>query len=393
MPEHDGSQEALTRRNYVKLGSAAVGGTLLAGCTGSGESTGEESSTDETDMQADSSHTVSMEPMGTVSFDGVPETWVPYGGDYADMGVALGQADGLLRVGNAGEYYTDIYDELPGVSVDSDILEKESLIDNGMSKELFYEMEADVHIIDPVMLKNWFDWSDGDVEEIRDGVAPFFGNMIFRWSDGWHEHRYYTLYQAFEKMAELFDEQERYEAFETLHDEYISSIQARLPPTADRPNVMLTYELSDEPSEFTPYRLIDQGTSKKQWNDLGVGDALAGTGIENLSTENRTKLDYENLLEVDPDVLLIRGHEQKTATEFRETVLAYMQDHSVASELTAVQNGRVYRGGPLRQGPIQNLLNTERAAKQLFPDEFGDVTGDNELFDRQRVADIVTGEF
>jgi len=70
-----------------------------------------------------------------------------------------------------------------------------------------------------------------------------------------------------------------------------------------------------------------------------------------------------------------------------------MQSHPVGSELTAVQNGRVYRGGYLNQGPIHNLFLTERAAKQLFPDEFGDVTGDDHLFDRQEVADIINGEF
>jgi iron complex transport system substrate-binding protein len=68
-----------------------------------------------------------------------------------------------------------------------------------------------------------------------------------------------------------------------------------------------------------------------------------------------------------------------------------MKEHPVGSELTAVQNGRVYRGGFLYQGPIHNLFLTERAAQQLFPEEFGDVTSDTELFDRQRVADIVNG--
>jgi iron complex transport system substrate-binding protein len=90
-------------------------------------------------------------------------------------------------------------------------------------------------------------------------------------------------------------------------------------------------------------------------------------------------------------VILVRGHERKSAQEFRDVVLAYMEDHPVGSELTAVQNGRVYRGGYIHQGPIQNLFLTERAAKQLYPDVFGAVTDDEELFDRQRVADIVTG--
>jgi iron complex transport system substrate-binding protein len=193
-------------------------------------------------------------------------------------------------------------------------------------------------------------------------------------------------------MATLFGERERYEASKELHDEYIAKIQSRIPPATDRPTVMLTYEGTNDPETFSPYRLNDKGTSKKQWNDLGVSDALAGTGIENLSTENRTELDYENLLEVDPDVLLVRGHEKKSASEFRDTVLSYMQDHPVGSKLAAVQNSQVYRGGYLRQGPIHNLLLTERGAKQLYPDEFGKVTSDEKLFDRQRVADIINGD-
>jgi len=90
-------------------------------------------------------------------------------------------------------------------------------------------------------------------------------------------------------------------------------------------------------------------------------------------------------------VLLVRGHERKTA-EFRDTVLSYMENHPVGSELTAVENGQVYRGGFLHQGPIHNLFLTERAAKQLYPDTFGEVTGDEQLFDRGRVADIVNGD-
>jgi iron complex transport system substrate-binding protein len=191
----------------------------------------------------------------------------------------------------------------------------------------------------------------------------------------------------------VFRETERYEAFAALHDEFLSDVQSELPPESERPDVFLTYEGTDEPETFSPYRLNDKGTSKKQWRDLGVTDALEGTDIENLSTTNRGELDYENLLEVDPDVILIRGHERDSATEFRDSVLAYMRDHPVGGELTAVREGRVYRGGYLNQGPIHNLFLTERAAKQLYPDVFGEVTGDAELFDRQRVADIVTGEF
>ena len=377
-------QVAPTRRDTIKYGTALVGSGLVAGCVGN-DSTGTPDETPDTD----DGHSVSMEPVGTVEFESVPEQWLAYTGDYADMGVALGQADGLEAIGVRARFGTHYYEELPGVAVDDEALTQ--LWNDGTDKEVFYELDPDVNVVDPNFMVNRLGLSEADVEEIRDNVAPFVGNMIFRRSDSWHDYRYYTLYQAFERIATLFQQRDRYEAFSDLHEEYIADIQSRLPPASDRPSVMLTYEGTDEPETFSPYRLTDQGTSKKQWNDLGVSDALAGTGIENLSTENRDELDYENLLEVDPDVLLVRGHEDKSASEFRETVLAYMQEHSVGSELTAVQNERVYRGGYLRQGPIQNLFLTERAAQQLFPGEFGEVTGDQQLFDRQRVADIVNG--
>ncbi|WP_058827279.1 ABC transporter substrate-binding protein [Haloferax sp. Q22] len=405
MDEKSTGREGLTRRNYIRYGGTALGAGMLAGCTsdssGSDETTtAAETTTEvatetsaETETQtteADSSYSVTMEPMGEVTFDSVPESWAAYDGGYADMAVALGVGDGLTGVGGAGRYYTYVYDELPGVSVDREQVEAYPEV---RTKEEFYELDNDVHLYDPNMLINWFDWDQADVDEIAENVAPFVGNLVFRRSDGWHDYRYYTLYEAFEKVAQVFQREDRYEAFEALHDEFIAEIQAELPPADERPNVFLTFEGTTEPEMFSPYRLNDKGTSKKQWNDLGVTDALSGTDIENLSTTNRGELDYENLLEIDPDVILVRGHERKTPAEFRDTVLAYMEDHPVGGELAAVQNGRVYRGGYLFQGPIHNLFLTERAAKQLYPDVFGDVTGDAELFDRQRVADIVNGEF
>ncbi|QFU84829.1 ABC transporter substrate-binding protein [Natronorubrum aibiense] len=375
-----------TRRDTIKYGGAVVSGGLLAGCVGDSESA--PAATDGTTEGGP--YTVSMEPVGEVTFESVPETWVAYTGGYADMAVALGQADGITGIGHAPRYYTSVYDELPGVSVDREQLEANPEV---RTKEQFYELDSDVHLYDPEMLINWFDWDQSDIDEIARNVGPFVGNLIFRRSDNWHsDYRYYTLYEAFEKVAEVFQQRDRFEAFAEFHDEFIADIQTQLPAPDQRPNVFLTFEGSTEPEAFSPYRLVDKGTSKKQWLDLGVGDVLAGTDIENLSTTIRGKLDYEHLLEVDPDVILIRGHERKSASEFRDTVLAYMEDHPVGGKLRAVENGRVYRGGYLYQGPIQNLFLTERAAKQMYPDVFGDVTSDTELFDRERVADIINGE-
>lgn len=138
MEEKSTGQEGLTRRNYIRYGGTALGAGMLAGCasdsSGSDEATtAAETTTEaatetsaETETQtteADSSYSVTMEPMGEVTFDSVPESWAAYDGGYADMAVALGVGDGLTGVGGAGRYYTYVYDELPGVSVDREQIE------------------------------------------------------------------------------------------------------------------------------------------------------------------------------------------------------------------------------------------------------------------------------
>lgn len=390
------------------LGIAASGLTVgLAGCAGSDGSDGTtatetdastgtatpESTTEtaaETTESAAESYTVSMVPVGDVTFEAVPESWLVYESGYADMGVALGQADGLTAVGNKARYHTQYYDELDGVSVDKANLTQLLGDSAQVDSELFYELGVDVHLVDPNWLTSGsaFGLEQSDIDELSESVAPFVGNTIFRRSDGsgWHSYDYYTMYEAFEKVAQVFQEEERYQSFKSLHDDYLGRLQSELPAESERPSALLTFAAGDEPEEFYPYRLSDQGTNKKQFHDLGIGDALEGTGIEGLSTSDRGTVDYEAMLEVDPQAILVRGHEDKTAEEFRNTVLAFMQEHSVASELTAVQNEMVFRGGPIYQGPVQHLFTLERAATDFFPDTF-----EGELFDRSEVANIITG--
>lgn len=93
------------------------------------------------------------------------------------------------------------------------------------------------------------------------------------------------------------------------------------------------------------------------------------------------------MLQIDPDSLLVRGHETKSRREFEDTTMAFMRSHEVASELTAVRDGRVFRGGPIYARPIQNLFLTKRFANLYFPETYSD-----ELFDRDELASIVTGD-
>ncbi|MFC6837973.1 ABC transporter substrate-binding protein [Halomarina ordinaria] len=378
---------APTRREYVKYGGAVVGGGLFTGCTGDGGSEPNSTANDtepdsETTTETDSSYSVTMEPVGTVAFEEVPETWFPYTADYADMGVALGQADGLQATGVTARFGTHLYEELPDVSVETDELTE--LYEDGTGKEIFYELDADVHVIDPNFMVNRLEWSQDDVDEVDDTAAPFFGNTGFTQVYDWHDYQYYSLYEAFEKLADVFQERERYEAFRQYHDEVLEDVRSRLPE--ETPDIALLYPSDVPPESFYPY-LVGDGYASKQWRDLQVGDALAQEGVEDAQVSGGT-VDFETLLEIDPDALAIRLQGEITREYFEDEIVSHLQDHDVANELTAVQNDRVIYGGLTYQGPIIHLFQLERAAQGLYPGAFGD----EQLFDRERVADIVSGD-
>lgn len=368
-----------------------TGAALLAGCSSGTQSASETTTTtsttqststtsDQTTTSEDQSYSVSMVPVGEVSFESVPEKAAVYCSGYADMLVALGHGDAIASVGQRSRFPTTGYDEL-GVSVDMESIV--DLIKQGVSRETFLAIDADVHIIDPNWVINVFDtMSEADVAQVSDRVGPFFGNTIFRRTDAWHDYKYYSMYGAFEKIAQVFREVERFEAFRSFHDEVVSSVGESIP--SEGPNAALVWGGADQPTSFSPYRLDGKGANKKAFHDLNVRDAFAEAGVDALSTENRSKIDYETLLQVDPEVLFVRGHEGKTRAEFEETVLAFMQEHETASRLTAVENGDVYRGGPIYLGPIQHLYLLERFAGQLYPEA---VSGD--LFDRDELAGII----
>jgi len=386
----------MNRRTFIGTSASAVA-IGLAGCAGSAGDDAESPESDDaepttepdatTTAPPEQRYTVMMAPVGDVTFEAVPETFTVYESGYADMAVALGKGEDLLAVGNTGRFYTDHYDELDGVTVAS---EPTQLLGDSyaIDRELFYELDSDVHLIDPQwLINNGFGLEQSDVDGVTEDVGPFVGNTVFRRTDGWHDYRYYTLYEAFEKVAQVFQRTDRYEAVKSVHDDTLATVSAELPSADDRPNALLCFGASAEPEQFYPYRLSDRGTNKKQFRDLGITDALAGTGVSGLSTNDRGQIDYETMLSVDPDSILLRGHEGKTRQEFEDTVVSFMQDHDVASELTAVREGRVFRGGPIYQGPLQHLFNLERFATLYFPDQFS-----GELFPRDDLAAAVRGE-
>jgi iron complex transport system substrate-binding protein len=386
------------RRTFLKLGASAAVAAGLAGCTGSSDESDATTTTTGTTTgttTVDTPYSVAMEPMGTVTFEEVPETWMAYFSVYGDMGIALGQLDGLQGLIFTENWPLEFYDYLPGVDVSFDGVQQLFGKDQ-IDKEIFYELNSDVHLMDPNFISLLDDaWEDEDFEEIANNVGPIVGNSIRRRGEDWHDYKYYSLYDAFERIAQVFQEQQRYEALRTVHDSLISDLQSRLPAKKDRPKIgLLSVNSNFEEGSFYAYP-IGEGNGKKQYQDLGIRDAFA----EHIDG-GYAKWDYEQLLTADPDVLVFSYGFSHVSKEQFDSRMQAMRDDPIGQQLSAVQNDRLYRGGTSYQGPVINLFQTEIAAKQFYPDVFGEWNGldtlskeSERLFDHQRVADVINGDF
>ncbi|AHG01566.1 ferrichrome-binding protein (plasmid) [Halostagnicola larsenii XH-48] len=391
----DSVRNETTRRTYVKYAGTVLGGGMLAGCIDGGSSG--------TDGEDAVTHTVSMAPMGEVSFSGVPENVMVYSLIYADMAVAYGHGDAVNSLGfdadTEGQTLATYYDGLEGVSFDPSGLEQ---LNTGsgdimIDKELFYELESDLHLVDPCFVVSMDGWEQSDINEVERNLAPWFGNILSREhadppEECQDDYEYYTLWELAENVAGVFQEEDRYEQLSTVHDELLNTIESNLPPEEERPTVGSIIYMEET---FYPSAINEPGFATADLRPLGVSDAFAGDDVT-----YETTYDFETMLEIDPDVILHRfGISSYDVAGIRET----LEDHSVAGQLSAIENDRFYPSGHPVQGPIMNLFQLEMAAKQLYPEQFGewpeydgetypDFDEDERLFDRERVADIVTGD-
>jgi hypothetical protein len=159
-----------------------------------------------------------MSPMGEVEFDAVPETAMGFYPWYADMAIAVGHGDALQSLYAPemfGSGMNNYYHQLDGVSIDWERLTDPNP-GNGTDKEIFYEIDADVHFIDPVLLAGQDGWNSDDIEDITQDLGPVFGNYYSTrrvdppegTRDG---YEYYTVWEMAEKIAAVFQEQQRYQ--------------------------------------------------------------------------------------------------------------------------------------------------------------------------------------
>jgi hypothetical protein len=300
--------------------------------------------------------------------------------------------------------YEKLVHHLEGVSVDW-----EGLYSSWPpTKERLYELNSDVHIADPAKVATADGWENSDVREVEENIGPWFGNTLSgtnrtppeAWAD---RYNYYTLWEILGKVAQVFREDKRYEALASVHASMRQTIETNLPPESERPSAALVlFSSSDE--KAWGYKMNYPGYYAAHTRPMGATDALADAVGAGYGDDGRNiTLSYELLLEADPDVLLVLG----PMTEYfnLDEIRTRLEENDVTSALTAVQEGNVYAQGARRQGPILNLFQLEMTAKQLYPDRFGEWPGyvngepypeipeDEQLFDRQRVADVITGEF
>ncbi|WP_372910545.1 ABC transporter substrate-binding protein [Salinigranum sp.] len=413
MTNESRERETPTRRDCIKYGGAVVGGGLLAGCTAESDdgststptttattaSTTPSAATKESSTESDSSFEVCMEPNGCHTFDAVPEEFVVYHQGPVDMMISLGQFDGLVASAFPSTFPTQYFDQLPGVSVD--MADVTALSEDGTpDKELFYELDVDAHLIGHHPAMEYFEFEESDVAELEANVAPFHGSWMRRpdYTDG---HPYYGLYEGLDKYAEVFQVQARGEAFRSLHDELVADLTSQFPSVEERPTVAyLNTNYWDDGKTVYVRDPTVSGYQTKPLRDLDIPDHDPFAG-QYPAERNFIEGDYELLLDVDPEVIVyhagmnvIRNPEKS----FEEDILGPLRDDPVASEVTAIAEGRVYPYHEFEQGPVLNLFNIELLAKALYPDQFGEPTGmeappeAERLFDRQRVADIVRGE-
>ncbi|OYR77351.1 ABC transporter substrate-binding protein [Halorubrum ezzemoulense] len=392
MRRSDEAVDGHTRRAFAKYGGTVALGGLLAGCAGGGA----ESDPSGSDG-GDESYAASISPTGEVTFESPPETVFTRLTHHAGMAFALGRSDGLTAM-HAPDYYDGLWNQfverLPGVSLDWSGLYSSWQPD----KEKLYELDSDVHLADPAWITRQDAWSREDVDEIAERVSPWFGNSLSdrhqeptgEWADG---YQYYGLWEQFEIVAEAFRERERYEALAAVREELLATIDDGLPPESERPTAIMVAAADIE--QIYAYTLSNPGFLTSHTRPLGPRDAFGG------GVESGTVVDFETILEADPDVILyLGGFEPGTDMAGRR---AAFEEDPVGSEVTAVKNDRIHPQGARYQGPILNLFQLEMTAKQLYPDAFGawpryeegpypEIPEDERLFDRQRVADAINGE-
>ncbi|MBN2711171.1 MAG: ABC transporter substrate-binding protein [Planctomycetes bacterium] len=352
-------------------------------------------------------YSVTMSPIGTVTFQHPPERVVTQDANYNDMLVAAGSDDKLIAAGYQNNFFDGFYKQLKGAKITIDPAKLTFLSGgngNMFDKELLYKLDADIHHIDPLQLSRSRSWTQADIDEISKNVGPFFANRYSRENiyDGDEPYEFYDVWQLADKVAQVYRKSERIAALKKIGDKLVSDIQAKLPPESKRPKVALIYYGR---GRITPYSLLHGGFGQAQYIAVGAQDAFEGKDISTYGDGGGrgASIDIEGLLAINPDVIIMPlaiygapGSGQGARAAYEE--LMKLKDDPLGKHLNAFKNNRVYPGGTPLQGPIFYIFQIEMAAKQIYPDIFGPYR-DNQnyppeecLFERAAITEILNGK-
>jgi iron complex transport system substrate-binding protein len=253
-----------------------------------------------------------------------------------------------------------------------------------------------------------FDLDRSDIDELEANVGPFFGTYTRR--PDYDGGVYYDVFEAHERVAAAFQEGSSAEALSEFHADLVEQIRQELPPVSERPSfAFVSSDFWDSGEKFYIWNPTMAGSMTGPLRDIGLGekDVFAEKYEGSEWGPTAWTADAEALLEADPELIVYKRGFLHLQMDDRDWDLIYspLRDDPVASEVTAVQEERVYptHGGPA--GPIARPFHTEHFAKVLYPDLFGEHTNANppyrniteplpeedQLFDRQKHADIING--
>lgn len=349
---------------------------------------------------------VTMEPAGTWHVARTPRTFVTFQGIETDMALTLGVADGHQAMVYRDRMKTLkrlFFDQIPGFQMPlEDVVELSGA--RSIGREVFYDLNPDVFLVDPRLPLVYWGWEARDVASAASEIAPFFGNYIRKergeqWGPAYQQ---YTLDEAFAIYAELFDREARYRRFAEFRDAFMQRLRDRLPPRDQRPKVMLL-NAGSQPDKGKFY-LVDlnadkgdgfAGTWIQAYRDLGLEQAY---DFSQYAVNEWSQSDFESLAAIDPEVIIVVWSlaMYPTAEAFEREFVQPLRDHPIGRTLRAVRNDRVLPGGTAEQGPLTHLFQLEMMAKLVFPERFGQWRWGDEpdrpLFDRRELGRILADE-
>lgn len=167
------------------------------------------------------------------------------------------------------------------------------------------------------------------------------------------------------------DAEERAEEYCRYFDEKLSWIRERTDKIAEKDRPDVYYAGTDILTTYGRHSDIMQVIKSAGGNPVSSG----------LNAGNRTQIDYEQLMEWNPDVIFIDHggmNDGKTVEELKKEI----QSNSVYKSLNAVKNRQIYAspsGVFYWDMGIQKILLVMNMAKTLHPDEFSDLDMEKEV--------------